>query len=127
VERKENGSIDIKYSKDLNIKTITYQEYGNMIIEAVFDELRRAEQKFPGWPLDVVHDAAIVAEEAGELVKASLDYHYARYGKTDEMIKEALQVTAMGLRFLLGMYNKGKECEEKVNGGIVSEKKEENG
>ena len=120
VERKDVNNNDIKYSKDLNIKTVTYQEYGNMIIEAVFDELRRAEQKFPGWPVDVVHDAAIVVEEAGELVKASLDYHYARHDKTDEMIQEALQVTAMGLRFLLGMYNKDKECE-----GIASDKKEE--
>ncbi len=46
---------------------------GEKAIELVFAELRYAERKFPGWPEDPVHAAAILAEEAGELVKAALD------------------------------------------------------
>jgi len=72
------------------------------VIEEVFAELRRAEAKFPGWPDDVVHAAAIVAEESGELVQASLDLYYGR-GNREQVIKEAVHTTAMGFRFLFNM------------------------
>ena len=42
----------------------------------VEDELRIAETYHPEWPKDVVHGAAVVAEEAGELVQAALDATY---------------------------------------------------
>lgn len=70
------------------------------VIDEIFAELRRAEAKFPGWPDDVVHGAAIVAEESGELVQASLDLFYNR-GNREHVIKEAVQTAAMSLRFLL--------------------------
>ena len=77
----------------------------NQIIDEVFAELRRAEAKFPGWPDDVVHGAAVVAEESGELVQASLDLFYGR-GNREHVIQEAVQTTAMGLRFLLNFATK---------------------
>jgi NTP pyrophosphatase (non-canonical NTP hydrolase) len=77
-------------------------ELGQMI-DILFIELKRAEEKFPGWPRDPVHGAAIMAEEAGELQKAALDFYYERHVGIDEMKKEAAQTAAMGLRFLLGL------------------------
>jgi NTP pyrophosphatase (non-canonical NTP hydrolase) len=68
-------------------------------IELMISELRKAEEKFPGWPVDPVHGAAIVAEEAGELTQAALDLYYGR-GDREKMRKEAAQTAAMGLRFL---------------------------
>ena len=70
---------------------------------AIIAELKRAEEKFPGWPDDVVHASAILNEEAGELTQAALDYFYGRYTSTDRMKKEAAQVGAMALRFLIGL------------------------
>ena len=42
------------------------------IIEEILTELNRARTKFPTWPGDPIHAAAVVAEESGELVQASL-------------------------------------------------------
>jgi len=40
------------------------------------EELEAAERKFPKFPRDAIHAAAIVAEESGELVQAALQYTY---------------------------------------------------
>ena len=70
----------------------------------VFRELRAAEDKFPGWPTDPVHAGAIVAEEAGELSQATLQYYYgSRRTSVEEMRKEAAHTAAMAIRFLLGL------------------------
>ncbi len=74
------------------------------MIEAVFAELYRAEEKHPEWPEDVIHRAAIVAEESGELVQAALQNVYES-GSKEHMIEEAIQTAAMALRFLFA------ECE----------------
>lgn len=72
------------------------------VIEEVFAELRRAEEKWPGWPDDVIHQAAIVAEEAGELVRAALHVTYEDGKSTcEDMRTEAIQTAAMALRLLL--------------------------
>jgi hypothetical protein len=73
------------------------------VIEAVFEELRRAEEKFPGWPSDPIHQAAVVAEESGELVQAALDLVYNREPTNEKFIQEAIQTTAMGLRLLFNL------------------------
>lgn len=70
------------------------------IIEDIFAELRRAELKFPSFPDDPVHAAAVLCEEAGETLQASLDFYYGR-GSLEDMRKEAVQTAAMALRFLL--------------------------
>lgn len=72
------------------------------VIAAVFEELKRAEEEYPMWPDDIVHAAAIVGEEAGELIRASIDWYYGR-GNSVECRKEAIQTAAMALRFLFAL------------------------
>ncbi|MHB8149962.1 MAG: hypothetical protein ACYDIB_07345 [Desulfobulbia bacterium] len=74
--------------------------HGNKVIGLIFEELRLAEAKHPGWPEDQIHAAAILAEEVGEVVKAAIDHEWAG-GSIDEIRKEAAQVGAMALRLLL--------------------------
>lgn len=71
----------------------------NKCIEDVFNELRKAEEKFPGFPQDPIHAAAVVAEEVGELQQACLQFTYEK-GSFDNVHKEAVHAAAMGLRFL---------------------------
>lgn len=75
----------------------------------VVQEIRSAESKFPLWPNDPLHAAAIVAEEVGELQKAVLQALYED-GEKDEVRVEAIQVAAMAFRFLLawGQYSFSK-------------------
>ena len=64
-------------------------------------ELNRARALYPEWPDDILHQAAIVAEESGEVVKACLDYVYHN-GSKDEICTELVQVIAMCTRMLEG-------------------------
>lgn len=75
------------------------------VIEIIFDELRKAEEKHPGWPSDVVHAAAILGEEAGEVVKAALDLHYGGFKEMDmdNLKTEAAQTGAMAIRLLVNL------------------------
>jgi len=82
----------------------------------VFDELRRAERKFPGFPTDPVHAAAVLAEEVGELQQACLQWTYES-GSLEDVTKEAVQSAAMALRFLFNMEllkRRPSEQEERV-------------
>ena len=47
------------------------------ILESVITELDMAKVKWPDWPVDPVHAAAVVSEEAGELVQAANDFCYS--------------------------------------------------
>lgn len=69
------------------------------ISSSFLTELIKAEDKFPGWPQDVIHAAAIVSEERGELLKAAIDFYFGR-GTREDLRKEAIQVGAMATRFL---------------------------
>jgi hypothetical protein len=80
----------------------------DQVIETVFDELRKAEIKHPSWPTDPIHAAAIVAEEAGELVQASIDHYYMVECK-ERMMKEAAQTAAMGIRLLINLADANDE------------------
>lgn len=76
-------------------------------LTAVLDAIRtelvdRAEAKFPEFPTDPIHAAAIVAEEAGELIKATLQATYEGHG-WGEAYNEAVETGAMALRFLVMM------------------------
>ena len=70
-------------------------------VAAILAEVARARRKHPAWPADIIHQAAIVAEEAGELVRASLDTVYF-YHPTDERAKEAIHTAATAIRLLRG-------------------------
>lgn len=73
------------------------------IIDLVFAELKSAEKQHPSWPVDPIHAAAILGEEAGELLQATIDFTY-QGGEFElgRMKKEAAQCAAMGIRFLMG-------------------------
>ena len=87
-------------------------------------ELDRAEAKFPTFPIDPIHAAAVLQEEAGELVQAALQYTYEG-GSVDAMRKEAIQVGAMALRFLINMHwmkSRPSEQVERVTGSQTTAK-----
>ena len=73
-----------------------------MIIDQVMSELDSAIAKFPAWPSDPIHAAAIVSEEAGELIRASVQYGYED-GTVEAMVTEALHTAATAIRFVMGV------------------------
>ena len=98
------------------------------ILKEVEEELARAKARFPKWPRDPVHGAAIVAEEAGEAVQAALEFYYEMAG-AHVLKKELIHTVAMGIRFLMNFetmtswmeaFHKGKnealEARKKLEG-----------
>jgi NTP pyrophosphatase (non-canonical NTP hydrolase) len=71
----------------------------NDIAKSLNEEMERAKAKFPLWPEDLIHAAAIVAEEAGELLQTTLQYKYEN-GSIEKVKKEAIQTATMAIRFL---------------------------
>lgn len=69
------------------------------ILAYITAELAKAKYKFPEWPTDPIHAAAIVAEESGELTRAALQFTYEGAPRV-AMFNEALQTAAMAIRFL---------------------------
>lgn len=65
----------------------------------IFSEVERAEKLHPDWPTNPIHQAAIVTEEAGELLQASLN-HNEHKGSKKAMITEAIHTAATVIRFL---------------------------
>lgn len=79
----------------------------NESIEAlalILSELAQARAKHPQWPVDVIHAAAILAEEAGEVVKAALDMTYDGVS-VEEVRTELAQTGAMCIRMLVNLHN----------------------
>ena len=68
-------------------------------LEQIFSEMDRAEKLHPDWPTNPIHQAAIVTEEAGELLQASLN-HNEHKGSKKAIITEAIHTAASALRFL---------------------------
>lgn len=73
---------------------------GERAVEMVFEELRKAEAKHPGWPEDKIHAVAILIEEAGEAMQAAIDCVYAG-GSVEHLRLELAQTGAMALRALI--------------------------
>lgn len=69
------------------------------IIEEIKKELARAQELFPYWPDDIIHAAAIVNEESGELIRAAIQLTYEG-GNIESVKTEAIQTAAMCIRFL---------------------------
>lgn len=69
------------------------------IIEDVVKELEFAESKHPEWPDDIIHQVAIMVEEAGESNRAALQAVYEG-GLKDDMYKEVIETAAMCFRIL---------------------------
>lgn len=72
------------------------------VITEILRELRRARELHPQWPVDRIHQAAIVCEEAGEALQAALNHRY-HSGSPDEIRKELVQTGAMVIRMLVCM------------------------
>jgi len=68
----------------------------------ILDEYNRACAKHPNWPVDHVHQAAIVSEESGELIRAALQYKYEK-GRLQELRKESVQTATTALRLFLNL------------------------
>ncbi len=89
------------------------------VITDVFDELKRAEKQHPGWPDNPFEQLAIIGEEFGELQQAVLQAKWEK-GSEERIKEEAVQLTAMSLRFLLnltsdsGVYAACPNCHAKV-------------
>lgn len=69
------------------------------VIASVFAEIERAETIHPAWPRDVVKACSLLAEEAGEAVRAANTFDETRTGKKDIVI-EAIHTAATAIRFL---------------------------
>lgn len=67
---------------------------------AIAIEYIQACRKHPEWPDDEIHQAGIVCEESGELMRAALQYKYEE-GEYFGIYKEAIQTGAMALRLLV--------------------------
>lgn len=69
--------------------------------DAVFHEVYMAKLKYPAWPIDPIHAAAVVAEECGELVQAAVQAIYEPEKNPPNALRdEAIQTAAMAIRFL---------------------------
>jgi len=55
--------------------------------------------KHPEWPTDMFRQLAIMNEEAGEVTKAVLHYHYEQ-GSLEDVKSELIQTAAMCMRML---------------------------
>lgn len=67
----------------------------------IYEELERAVVKFPLWPTDPLHAAAVIAEELGELQQAILQVMYEPGKATLINVHiEAIQTAAMAIRFV---------------------------
>ena len=87
-------------------------EFSTLLI-LVLTELERAEEKHPDWSAySVVDMAAIVSEEAGELIRAALQHKYEG-GQFEEIKKECIQTAAVALRML-------KELSEYEKANIIN-------
>ena len=86
--------------------------------KAIQKELARAKVKFPWWPVDPIHAAAIVNEEAGELTQAALQFTYEK-GPYIAMLDEAVQVAAMAIRFIENIMEY-REVKSKRTGALVN-------
>lgn len=82
-------------------------------MDKIIEELRKAEKKFPGFPLDLVHCACILMEEAGSVAKAALDYCYGRSDNQEKLREEIAQTGAMAIRFLLRTFDKSHYPEQR--------------
>ena len=74
-------------------------------VDAMLQELERAKAKHPVWPTDIVHQVAIMVEEAGEALRAVLNSAYEG-GNIEEVRREVIQTGAMAIRVLMNLEGK---------------------
>lgn len=75
----------------------------NTQIVKINAELDRAVKKHPQFPIDIIHQVAIVQEEAGEAMRATLQCVYEGRA-VSEVQKELIETAAMCIRVLDSIY-----------------------
>ena len=80
----------------------------SLVFAEISAEFSRAEALYPVWPGighrgDHVWAAAILAEEAGEVLKDALNWQAHERGSLADMRGEAIQTAAMAIRLLLNL------------------------
>jgi len=69
----------------------------------IIEELKRAQELHPDWPADNTNwKLTIVTKELGQTAKAFLKYNEDN-GAWNDVLKEANQLAAMGIRFRLNL------------------------
>jgi NTP pyrophosphatase (non-canonical NTP hydrolase) len=69
------------------------------IMREISAELKRARRTHPEDYKDIIHQVAVMAEESGEAVRATLNYRYER-ASLSAIKEELLQTAAMCVRML---------------------------
>lgn len=72
------------------------------VIYEIIAELERAKEKHPNWPWDLLHQIAIINEEAGEATKATLQWKYENGSKMN-ITHELISTAAMCIRMIESM------------------------
>lgn len=81
-------------------------------MDAVYQELKAAEQKHPVFPTDIVRATAIMAEEAGEAIREANRIADDGDGSVEEWKTELLQTAAMCFRILKNFDEITKDFKE---------------
>ena len=82
----------------------------NKVIDLIICELKKAEEKHPGWPTDRIHAVSIITEEVGEAMREAIDITYfPQNGSEERLIKELAQIGAMAIRALKSIEPQRKE------------------
>ncbi len=79
---------------ELNSELDRLQKYNQIDREII-----RAKNKHPNFPNDMFQQLAIMQEEAGEVTKAVMHYHFEG-GKLQDVKDELIQTAAMCMRML---------------------------
>jgi acyl carrier protein len=84
--------------------TPLHPDFTAIALQDILTEFYAATANFPQWPTDPLHALAVVQEEVGEVQKEVLQMCYEPHKSNREKIKkEAIQMAAMSLRFLLSL------------------------
>ncbi len=71
-------------------------------LDQTLNELERAEKLHPHWPDDIIHQVAIMVEEAGESMRAALNHVYDK-NDIESVREELIQCGAMVFRCLINL------------------------
>jgi hypothetical protein len=82
---------------DLKI-TLSTPELASIIV-SVLEEMNRAQKKHPDWPIDNVKRAAIVCEEAGEVIREANMIDEGK-GSIESLRTELIQCACTCIRML---------------------------
>jgi hypothetical protein len=78
------------------------------IINNILVKLQEAEEKHPTFPVDTIHQVSIMNEEAGEAIRAALQYVYEK-GSIKALELELMQTAAMCIRVLENLQRSNTE------------------